>query len=241
VRPKDGAYGALVAGNRRGGPGAQVTHFTFEQWADFLRGIGLPAGRVEMARHLDSGCPRCSGVVAALSTVGDVVRDDGAFPVPDDLFRRARAIFPQPAGGHPDDMRPVGRLVHDSLAASVPAGVRATDSAARDLRYETPDAWIDVRLARDRGSRRVLLTGQITPRVEPDAAIGIVVLVVEGTVVLATAITTDFGEFQLEYEPSARTRLRIPLARRGPVIDVPLERLGPRRAAFPAVRREQKR
>ena len=241
MRPTGGACGALVARNRRFVSGAQVTHFTFEAWADFLRGIGQPAGRVEMARHLESGCPRCRAVVAALSTVGDVVRDDSAFPVPDDLFRRARAIFPQPAGGRPDDMRRVGRLVYDSLAASVPAGVRATDSAARDLRYETPDAWIDLRFARHRGSRRVLLTGQITPRVEPDAAIGIVVLVVEGTVVLATAITTDFGEFQLEYEPSARTRLRVPLARRGPVIDVPLEGLGPRRAAFPPVRREQKR
>src|SRR2546428_91278 len=166
MRPKGSAYGAPVARNRRVGPGAQVTHFTFEQWADFLRGIGQPAGRGEMTRHLESGCRRCRAVVAALSTVGDVVRDDSAFPVPDDLFRRARAIFPQPAGGRLDDMRRIGRLVYDSLAASVPAGVRATNSAARDLRYETPDAWIDLRLARDPRARRVLLPGPVTPPVE---------------------------------------------------------------------------
>jgi hypothetical protein len=109
----------------------------------------------------------------------------------------------------------------------MPAGVRATDSAARDVRYETADAWIDLRFERHRGSSRVLLTGQIRPRVEGDASIGIVVLLVDGAVVRATAVTTDFGEFQMEYEPSARSRLRIPLARRGPVIDVPLEELDP--------------
>jgi hypothetical protein len=199
-----------------------VKHFTFAEWADFLRGIGERAGGGEMARHLESGCPRCRRIFAALSTLGDVVRDDRAFPVPHDLFRRARAIFPRPPKGRPDHTRRIGRLVFDSLAASVRAGVRATDAAARDLRYETPDAWIDLRFARHRGSRRVLVTGQITPRVEPDAAIGIPVLAVQDAVVLTTAVTTEFGEFQLEYQPLPRIRLQVPLARRGPVIDVPL-------------------
>jgi hypothetical protein len=163
--------------------------------------------------------------VSLLSRVSMMAAADGDFEPPDSVVEEACAIFPvrAPRTAVPRTHRLLARLVFDSFSQPLPAGVRSRQRLTRQLMYRAGEIFVDLRLDREQGQRRVALVGQIAGDRGRAAASDVVLL--DGREPIARAPVNEFGEFQLECEPGAALRLRIPLAGDPWGLDVPLARL----------------
>ena len=201
-----------------------MKHFDIATWTDFIRGLVDESARLAMERHLACGCRKCRHTADLLHKVAAAARNDSQVQVPDDVLRCARAIFrlqqPEKVQILP---RIPARLLYDSFREPLPAGVRTKQRLSRQTLYEAGDYSLALRLENERGSSRVALVGQIQDRKEPGKRLrGVPVLVASGKQVLAQAVSNSLGEFQLEYAPTKRLRLSVPVRKAGKRIEVPL-------------------
>jgi hypothetical protein len=133
---------------------------------------------------------------------------------------------------HPEKVglaRLVGRLIHDSAFAPMPAGMRAEgqEHATRHLLYEAAGYYLDVQVEEQRESGRVSLVGQIAARNNADAnTANLPVWLLERSSLVASTLSNSFGEFQLECAPSRNLLLRVPLPDLGKRLEVSLSQPG---------------
>jgi hypothetical protein len=121
----------------------------------------------------------------------------------------------------PDSLRPPSRhlqparMIFDNTRSPSPEGVRSLRTSVRQLVYQHESVTIDILLETEQGSGRLLLTGQVLS-VRPDDApqANLPVLLISGTRTLTQTTTDRFGEFTLEFEPTADAGLEIRLAER---------------------------
>jgi hypothetical protein len=222
-----------------------MTHHDMSDWIDYLRGVAEPARRAAMDAHLREGCRACEELLADLRTLAVALAADEALEPPAHVVRWARAVFtrvrPESVCALP---RVLARLVHDSLAEPLPAGVRGGDPASRQALFEAGDTFVDLRVERRPGQAAVALVGQLLREHRGDGVGGglamdgrPVVLTADGTILAATA-SNEHGEFHFEYVPEGRMRLHIPVGDRLARIEIPLNGLTPggksrRRGAAP--------
>ncbi len=209
-------------------------HHSDAEWADFVRGLTAESTRASMEAHL-SRCPRCGRSAGAFGMVAAVARGEAAFAAPDHALRWATAVF---SLRRPEQVhilpRVLARLVFDSFGEPQPVGVRSLERVSRQAMYRAGDTYVDLRMESEPGTHRVSLVGQIAG---PEAGRGsfgkVPVVLAAGKSILARAVSNEFGEFQMRYEPSPRLRLYVPLrGDRG--IEVPLSRLTDSKARKPA-------
>jgi hypothetical protein len=203
-----------------------MTHFSLEQWTDYVRGVADDPTRSAMTAHLDGGCPRCARAVDLLRRVAGVVAIEPQYQVPEHAVRCARAIF---AVQRPQTMRlprAALHLIYDSIREPLPAGIRSAERLARRVLYQAGNFFLDIRVEREPGSPRLSLVGQLancdTPSQHPT---GVLVLLATGDNVIARAITNRFGEFELDYLPGPNLRLFLPLDAANARIELPLSRV----------------
>jgi len=212
-------------------------HYSDAEWTDFVRGLTAVPARASMEAHVSSGCRRCGRAGEALGMVAAVARGEAAYGVPGDALRWAMAVFwlrqPERVQILP---RVLARLVFDSFGEARPAGVRSLERVSRQAMYRTGDYYVDLRMETEPGTRRVSLVGQIAGSKAGRRSFGNVpVVLAAGTDILARAVSNEFGEFQMSYEPGQRLRLYVPLrGNRG--IEVPLSRLTDSKAKRPATK-----
>jgi len=183
------------------------------QLTDYVRALGREAQSAAIQAHLVSGCRKCRHTTELLHRVAAAARSDLQVHVPDYALRCARAIFllqqPQKVQILP---RIPARLLYDSFREPLPAGLRTQQRLSRQALYQAGDYSLDLRLENKRGSSRVALVGQIQNRKQPGKRLGVVpVLLVSGKQILAQAVSNSLGEFQIEYAPTKRLRLSVPL------------------------------
>src|SRR5258707_11475039 len=65
----------------------QMTHYSPEEWIDFVTGVNQAPVRQEMQKHLDSGCERCKELVAVWRRVQSSDALDAKFEPPADAIR----------------------------------------------------------------------------------------------------------------------------------------------------------
>lgn len=201
-------------------------HYSDAEWADFVRGLTARPAQASMEAHLSSGCRRCGRAAEALGMVATVARGEEAFDVPHDALGWAMAVFwlrpPERVRILP---RVLARLVFDSFGEAQPVGVRSLERVSRQAMYRAGDYYVDLRMETEPGTRRVSLVGQIAGAKADQRALGNVpVVLAAGTDILARAVSNEFGEFQMSYEPGQQLRLYVPVGGdRG--IEVPLSRL----------------
>lgn len=188
-----------------------MSHFDISEWADFVRGLVEPARREVMDGHLASGCEKCGRMAALLDSAVRLAREDARFEVPEYAVHCARAIFslrqPECVRIMP---RVLSRLVFDSFAEPLPAGVRAQQPLSRQTLYEAGPYALDLRQEQECGSARVALVGQIADREQPARALaGVSVVLTSGRTVLARTASNEFGEFHVEYDSTRRIRLQV--------------------------------
>ncbi len=205
-----------------------VKHLTAADAADFVRGVSAPAARQRIERHLTSGCARCERVVTLHRNIASTARAEPQWDPPVDVVARAVEIFAiAPRRVEPLTHRVISRLIFDSLRQPLPAGVRGSNSVTRHVLYRAGDFFIDLRIDREHGARRVSIVGQVAPRTAPDAITpsqAVSVLLLDRRCVVARPPVNSFGEFHLHYDVHAHMRLRILLGEQTG-LDLPLSRL----------------
>jgi hypothetical protein len=217
-------------------------HYSDAEWADFVRELTARPARASMEAHLSSGCRRCGRAAEAFGMVAAVARGEEAFEVPGHALRWATAVFslrqPERVQILP---RVLARLVFDSFGEPQSVGVRSQERVSRQAMYRAGNTYVDLRMESEPGTRRVSLVGQIADSKAGRRSFGNVpVVLAAGTGILARAISNEFGEFQMKYEPSRRLRLYVPLrGDRG--IEVPLSRLSDSKAKRPAAKTDGRR
>ncbi len=201
-----------------------MKHFDTTKWTDFVRGSAGEAERAAMQAHLASGCRKCRHTTELLRKVAAAARSDSQVQVPDYALRCARAIFllqqPEKVQILP---RVPARLLYDSFREPLPAGVRTQQHLSRQVLYQAGDYSLDLRMENESGTSRVALVGQIQNRKQPGKPLGgVPVVLVSGKQILAQAVSNSLGEFQMEYAPTQRLRLYVPVRQAGKRIELPL-------------------
>lgn len=220
-----------------------MKHFSIGQWADFVRDLGEPFPVAAMKAHLSSGCRRCEQAVSALRDVAMTARSDADYQPPEQAIRHAHAIFSLHQPEKVSFPRMVARLVHDSLRAPLPVGLRSQDRLGRHALYQAGSYYLDVQLEHQPRSGLVSLIGQIANRDEPATMTAdLPVWLMERNGVVAGALCNSFGEFQLDYAPARDLRLEVLLPQTKRRLHVSLNRLSPEPLDQPTkVRRRQNR
>jgi len=147
--------------------------------------------------------------------------------VPDDVVRRARAVFPaRPTAPPQRPFRIPAELIFDSFLVPSPAGLRSSWQVGWQGLYHAGDCSVDVRVEPELRSSKASLVGQISNHVLPASEMSdIRVYLKAGKLVVAETRSNRFGEFQMDYEQQARLQLCIDLDG-GSYIQVALKKLG---------------
>jgi hypothetical protein len=108
----------------------------------------------------------------------------------------------------------VARMIFDSFRYPLPAGVRSSPSAARQLAYQHNKTIIDLSVELAEGSGRMSLTGQVLDGERKGRNDGLPVLLVSSVGTLARTATNQFGEFHVECDFPQDLSLEIRLGER---------------------------
>ena len=164
-----------------------------------------------MEEHLSSGCQACGGAVRQLRKLVAVADAEARYKVPNYAVDYAKSIYPlqQPAKVH-IIAHIHTRLIYDSFREPLPAGIRGQGRIIRHTCYEAGDHSLELRQEIERGCSRVTLVGQITNQKEPQRQMpDVPVTLVAGKETVARAVSNEFGEFVMAYEPRAPLRLYV--------------------------------
>ena len=212
-----------------------MSHYDIICWTDYARGLVSGQEHSDMTRHL-AECNRCRVTHALLATVAARLKADMQYQVPVDAVRNVRALFSANA-------RPVrsvlqklaGKLVFESFDQPQLAGVRsAAGKGTRHALYEAGEYSVDLRVESEQGSSRMSMVGQLAVRSQgPNTVDQVPVRLMSGRQLVAEAVSNQFGEFQLNYEPKRQLKLHIPLQNRGERIELQLGSLVPKRRRGP--------
>ncbi len=184
---------------------AELTHFSEEAWADFVRDLVAPTMRTTMQQHVNHGCAKCQTAMEVWQQVMSIAKAENTLTPPDDVVRMSNSQFAATFSKAKHGIH----LLFDSDLAPVAAGLRGPVSA-RQFLYETDDYYIDLRLEPRRDADSACLVGQVLSRSASErAAQEVPVRLQQGSRSLAETATNQFGEFQLEFEASQNLWLSI--------------------------------
>jgi len=179
-----------------------MTHYSPEQWIDFVNGAGQASAQQEMQAHLASGCERCKERVATWRTVQRSAALEAKFQPPVDTVRVAKAAFAN-AGfeAKPGLAGIVAQVIYDSFKTPAVAGARSAGVQSRQMLFSANPFQIDVNIEAKPGETRLSVTGQLMDTSQPDSiARGIPVTLSNRRGQTIQTVTNNFGEFQGEIE-----------------------------------------
>ena len=197
-----------------------MNDFTLGDWADFVRHLKDPSIAAQMQQHVDESCQKCSRVVRMWRHLFDFGSKEGLYRPPDRALRLVRGYYGLLRPGRRGSrVATMARLVFDSFAGPIPAGIRSSQSSPRQLAYSAGGVLIDLRL--EHRSGRVHLVGQAQPQAGNRRVAGIDVLALKGAETVAQTTCNGFGEFQFDLEGSDDEEFSIVL--KGPrLVVIPL-------------------
>jgi hypothetical protein len=190
-----------------------MKHYSLEQWVDFARDVVSDKERVAMQAHLDEGCKECSKSAGLLKRVHNTARRERGYEPSDTSVRTAKGMF----GIHGPRKARSGKsaileLLFDSSRVVLPAGVRSSAAAARQLLYGVGEFRVDVRIEPHGNSGAVSIIGQILDFANRGARLlEVPVALVSNRKILAESATNEFGEFHLECDRESDFHLRVKL------------------------------
>ena len=188
-----------------------MKHYALEEWADFVREVVEPIQRAAMQRHLYEDCKWCLRAVAVWQSVLDISRQEANYQPPESAARSTKAYYGvyRPQVGH-SGVAKIAELIFDSFRRALPAGVRASGVASRQLLYRLGKTLIDMRLEAGDKPHRISLVGQVLDSSETDRGVSdIPVIVLHGSESMAQTVTNQFGEFHLAFDAAQELHLRI--------------------------------
>jgi hypothetical protein len=173
-----------------------VKHFSDECLADFVRDMAPSTTKMAIEDHIADGCAQCVMALATWGKVFSLAQAEFELTPPNDIVRVVKSQF----AGEPSKS-PSVRLLFDSALQPLAAGVRGS-VPARQFLFETDAYCIDLRLEPSPSADRACLVGQVMGREASETADGVVISLRQGRLDLHRTKTNQFGEFQLEFDPS---------------------------------------
>lgn len=187
-----------------------MEHIAEPAWADFVRGHSTPEAKSAIESHLAGGCAACSGALALWKSFMNVAAREEQYTPPPHAVRLAKAQFAAARLVAPA-ARSLARLVFDSFAQPLPAGIRSGAAMARQMVYEADGLTIDLRIDKHANSKALSIVGQVldarTLRLAPES-VPVALLNRQGEPLQRTS-TSNFGEFHLEVAAEAEMQLAI--------------------------------
>jgi hypothetical protein len=204
-----------------------MQHFSSERWTDFVRDALNSKDAEAMQAHLDNGCEQCTAANAAWKRVFNIAGRESVYQPPSAAVKMAKAAMKLHREPRPRTSI-VANLLFDSMSAPVAVGVRSAVARSRQLLYGFEDYRVDLRLEPNFDADHALLVGQILHSKASDMRLeAIRVSLIQGGKVLGSALTNEFGEFQLECDLSGRLELQLTLPNdvtlRFPIIEPTVE------------------
>jgi hypothetical protein len=104
------------------------------------------------------------------------------------------------------------RMMFDSFGSPPPAGVRSLRTSVRQFVYQHENVTIDILMETAQDCGRLLLTGQVlSTQADGAPQADLPVLLISGMRTLMRTTTDEFGEFNLDFEPTVDASLEIRL------------------------------
>jgi hypothetical protein len=201
-----------------------MQHFSERAWADFVRGISEPLTKTNIEAHLARGCSDCRATSDVWNQVQNMVSNEQSYTPPENVVRMVKQEFA--AAFSTERASVLASLLFDTFAQPLPAGIRSGAAVARQLVYEAEGLSVDLRLASQPHSGKVLVVGQVLDKRHPRASpsgVSIALWTQNGQPFLQVG-PNESGEFQLEFEAQDDLRLLIDVAGRK-TIRIPLAHL----------------
>ena len=187
---------------------------SFETLIDFLDDRLTVAEAESVAAHVEAGCDRCAETRDWYENVRLIASSDESVEPPPWILKRAIRIFEnQPRPGVMERIgAAVASLVFDSFARPAVAGVRSTETAARQMLYRAGNYSVDLQIESS-GQSLCELKGQVLR--EGEAAFESVrrlTLELTGESETRSAVTDQMGEFAFGAVRPGDYELRIKMA-----------------------------
>jgi hypothetical protein len=192
--------------------GIEMTHYTMEEWIDFVNQVTPTEQQAAMQAHLQGGCERCAKEVSLWGKVRGTAAKENALQPPADVLRVVKAAFGAVGLGKPEKQAGSAiEVLFDSVLQPALAGARSLMIGSRQMLYRAGSYQVDVQIEVKAGSNTVLVAGQIMDVSAPDfaaKAIPVTLSSLRGHIVYT--VTNEFGEFRAEIENSGDLELSIP-------------------------------
>lgn len=198
----------------------KMTHFSTQEWIDYVNQTVSTTDRQAMQQHLTTGCKPCLKAVSLWQKVRAAASAEADYQPPQGAARLAKATFlTTNSGKHPRASRGVVELLFDSFLQPALAGTRSAAAGSRQMLYRADPYQIDIHVENKAGTNRLAIAGQIldisNPRLTAQG-VQVVLSNCRGNTVLLS--TNDFGEFVGELENSGDLELSISNSDDRPVV-----------------------
>lgn len=187
----------------------------FERLIDYLDNRLAEPDRVSVGAHLATGCVACSENRTWYERVRLAASTDDSVAPPPWVFKRAVNIFEK--AHRPGLAERVGQaiasLVFDSFARPALAGVRASETANRQLLYRAGDYSIDLQIVQSVPPNAELI-GQVLREGEAnfESVSGLKLEIVQGGRPVSSVMTDEMGEFRVSGVKHGVYDLRVQLS-----------------------------
>lgn len=188
-----------------------MKHYDVTLWSDYARGLGSGREREAMRDHLADGCPQCAAVLEALQAVVETAAVEREHAPPSHALRTARAYLALSGLRRGASASEVMTRVYDSDFPAAAVATRVQSGATRQVRFESRDYSVDVRIDPPGDAGTAVVAGQcLDSRGEP--VVGTPALLLDGGQIASQGLTGDEGEFQLTTRSGSRPELWLLLA-----------------------------
>ena len=186
-----------------------MKHFSTETLLDFARGL-LPSLRVDELKHHLEGCKKCLASYDMWRALMEAGRREKKNRPSESAVQRAKEAFGLREGWRPSGRKTRARLIFDSLLQPLPAGVRNSMAATRQLQYRSGPLIIDIDLAKESHAPEapIFLMGQILNADKPDQRVkDFRVFLLRGKRIKEQASSSQLGEFRFELADAKNWKL----------------------------------
>src|SRR5689334_10261376 len=185
-----------------------MRHIPQESLAEYVRQTLPHVQTGEVEQHLTE-CRECTDLADLFRQIVRVGANESAYEPPAGILRIVKAYFEtqqheihEPAGAF--------ELLFDSLTQPAVAGARASVASARQLLYRIGTVYVDMRVDSEVNSERAALVGQMLDSARPGHPVsGVPVILMDGRKNVASAMSNDNGEFQIDFVIKSNLRLSV--------------------------------
>lgn len=205
---------------KKGLGGTDMKHFTTEEWIDFVNQVAASSTKVEMQRHLESGCQRCRKIADLWEKVRRTGAAERSYQPPTEKVRAAKAAFTASGWAvRPKESGSWIEVLFDSFRQPAFAGARSAGVGMRQMLYRADPYQVDIQIEAKPEGNRLMVTGQLLNVSRPDfAGSDVQVTLSNRRGCVVHALTNQFGEFRSEIDFSGDLELSFPRPEEKPIV-----------------------